>query len=158
MNSADPLAQLHDIIEPEAISQWPLALGWWLLLAIALSALVALLWFWRKKYRQNANKRAALALLDQLAADYQNAPDAQKLIQSLSQLLRRYALSQQPRANVAGLTGTAWLDFLNRYSDTPFEKALISAPYQAKPPLSVDDCHNLLARSHLWIHNLPHFP
>ncbi len=184
--SADPLAQLRDIHLPEAISWWPPALGWWLLLATLL-LLILLAWLSVRHYQRGAIKRAALHELAQLAHRYPDQP--QRLLQQLSQLLRRVALAthQQPRSlsenrrptaekpfwpifvkyeqlfasndekmdskrlplatasilgqapSVAGLSGHAWLEFLDGYADgAPFTQGigqiLSQAPYQKNRP------------------------
>src|SRR5690554_7495111 len=42
----DPLAQLNDIVELDHVSAWPLAWGWWLLLALLLLTLITCaLWY-----------------------------------------------------------------------------------------------------------------
>ncbi len=40
-----------------------------------------------------------------------------ELVRGLSRLLRRFALARFPRTMVAGLTGDAWLGFLDRIPD-----------------------------------------
>ncbi|MCF6218340.1 MAG: DUF4381 domain-containing protein [Gammaproteobacteria bacterium] len=130
--STDPLAQLRDIHLPEAISGWPPAPGWWLLLATLL-LLILLAWLSYRHYQRGAIKRASLRELEQLAHRYPDQP--QQLLQQLSQLLRRAALATQPQDGVAGLSGHAWLAFLDDFSDgKPFTQGigqvLSQAPYQ----------------------------
>lgn len=111
MNPApDPLLGLRDIHLPEAISFWPLAPGWWLLLA-ALVALAALS-VWQIRRRRASVRRAALVELDALQAGYQREGDAIALAQRLSSLLRRVALVRFDRKAVAPLHGQAWGRFL----------------------------------------------
>ena len=55
--------QLHDIHVPEQISNFPIAPGWWLLLALLLTCA---LWFYKKRkqgIRDNASKKQALTVL-----------------------------------------------------------------------------------------------
>ncbi len=134
--SADPLAQLRDIHLPEAISGWPPALGWWLLLATLL-LLILLAWLSVRRYQRGALKRAALHELEQLAQRYPDQP--QPLLQQLSQLLRRVALATHQPSDVAGLSDHAWLDFLDGFTDgEPFTQGigqvLSQAPYQKETP------------------------
>ncbi|MDX1345236.1 MAG: DUF4381 domain-containing protein [Sedimenticolaceae bacterium] len=109
----DPVAeslQLRDIHLPPPPDFWPPAPGWWFVAAI-LVLLVAWILFllWRRARLQRAQRRL-LALLDEL--DLTGKHEPRKLAQ-LSILLRRIALMHYPRTEVAGLTGEAWLRFLD---------------------------------------------
>lgn len=127
---ADPLAQLHDIHLPPPVGWWPPAIGWWLLLGLILLATIAI-WWWLRHWRSQAFRREALRELQQL----RQTSDALARITALSILLRRTALAIAPREVVAGLTGLAWLHFLdnsgntNRFSTGP-GKLLLDAPYR----------------------------
>jgi len=66
MNPQDPLANLNPLRQPELISWWPLAPGWWLLLAIVLLGLSALVYFLIRRHRDNAYRRRALQQLQRL--------------------------------------------------------------------------------------------
>ncbi|WP_425400780.1 DUF4381 domain-containing protein [Aeoliella sp.] len=101
--SNDPasLDRLHDIVEPPPVSWWPLAPGWYGLLAIA-AVLVA--WWGIRRWRQwraNAYRRAALGELK-----------SAKTPAEISELLRRTALAVAPRSEVASLTGERWPEWL----------------------------------------------
>jgi len=155
MNATDPLAQLHDIILPEPISTLPIAIGWWILLFLSISLIIGAVWYYRQQRQRNAGKRAALKLLDQISHQYKQQTDPKHLLNALSQLLRRTAIAYFPKNKVAGLTGKAWLNFLNQHSETPFDHNLIQAPYQTDIKLSPDDCQNLIARTRRWIQTTP---
>ena len=58
-------------------------------------------------------------------------------------LIRRTCLARYPRADVAGLTGEAWLAFLDetgrtREFSTGAGRVLVSAPYQNRADTDVD--------------------
>ncbi len=110
----DPLAGLRDWHLPEPISWWPPAPGWWLLaVAGVIGVLLLVHWLWRR-YRRAAVARTArreLASLERALATTQG--DARSYIADLSRLLRRLALVRYPREQVAGLSGRAWLEFLD---------------------------------------------
>ncbi|MGB5739133.1 MAG: DUF4381 domain-containing protein [Woeseia sp.] len=112
MNPAEiPLRDLH---LPDPVSWWPLAPGWWLLLAIALAGL---LWLASRAYRdwqRGRARRLALRELDRLAAAHAADGNVAQLAKSLSALLRRAMLAYAPRVEVARLTGDAWLNWLDR--------------------------------------------
>ncbi len=127
-----PLRGLHF---PEAISWWPLAPGWWLLLAILVVALVLLLRSWWRRRARAAARRHALKELDRATLAYAEHRNAARLGIEVSELLRRTMLAYAPRADVAGLTGDAWLAWLDR--DLPVSRfregagrELIDLPYR----------------------------
>ena len=70
MNPQDPLAQLQPLREPELISWWPLAPGWWLLCGLLFLLLLSLTWWLLRRYRANAYRRQALRQLDQLQESF----------------------------------------------------------------------------------------
>jgi len=136
---------LRDIHLPEPISWWPLAPGWWILLGLICLLILAifLLRRWLIKKRKMP-KRIALRQLDKLQQDYQQNP--QKLVRELSILLRRFFISTHPRAQVASLTGEAWLQFLDQQLGKPQftqgeGRCLIEEPY--KPQVKIES-ENLL--------------
>ncbi len=122
---------------------WPLAPGWWLLIGLALGGLGYLVWRAFKTFRRNAPRRTALSQLRILQAEYAGSGDAVSLGIRLSDLLRRAMLAYAARDEVAGLTGTSWLEWLDQglpnkaFSDGP-GRYLDSLPYK-KPDQNTDD-------------------
>lgn len=109
MNDASTtLDRLHDLVLPPAVPWWPLAPGWYLVLALALVvAAWGALRVW-KHWQLNAYRREAmreLALLESSAA--------------IAELLRRSALAIAPRTEIAEKTGSAWLDWLTAQFPEP---------------------------------------
>ena len=131
---------VRDLHLPEAISFWPPALGWWLL-AILLLALIGLSYWLYKRWSSKAAVKAAQKLLAAIQNDTM-LDNAQK-IRELSGLLRRVAISIYPPAQAAGLTGEAWLAFLDstlpggRFAGGT-GRCLIDAPYRKTPPDDLD--------------------
>ena len=126
---------LRDLHLPEMTGWWPLASGWWFLIALAGCGLLYLLWRAFKKYQHNAARRSALSQLRYLKAEYAWKGDAVSLGLQLSELLRRAMLAYAPRDEVAGLTGPSWLEWLDRgLSDKAFSEGpgrnIESLPYQ----------------------------
>lgn len=102
---------LRDVHLPEAISWWPLAIGWW----ITLLVIPMLLWISFLIYKRLTRKTAvktAKKLLADLKQD-KTKIDTQKL-QEISALIRRVAISVAPREECASLTGQAWLEYLDK--------------------------------------------
>ena len=130
--TALPLRDLH---LPDPVGWWPLAPGWWALIALAAVVLVWLLLKYRQQRRRSAARRYALKQLKRHADAYMKHRNAVLLGAQLSELLRRTMLAYAPRSNVAGLTGEAWLAFLDRDLDRPhFQdgdgRPLIEWPYR----------------------------
>mgnify|MGYP003664734591 CR=1 FL=1 len=127
------LEQLRDLQLPDAIGLWPPAPGWWLLIWLGLKLY---------RYRQrNRYRRQALQELARLGQSDLKQQQPQQWLQQLNQLLRRAALAAYPAAQVAPLSGTAWVEFL--YSSSrlegfrqPLGCSLASGPYQ--PKIAVD--------------------
>lgn len=148
----EPLS-LRDIHLPDPISWWPPAIGWWLLLALAILIVVGLVWLIRR-WRRVTPIKLALRELDALATDSTASPADQ--LRRLSMLLRRVALSLYPRHEVAGLTGEDWLRWLDHTLSEPrfsqgAGRALIDAPYRPTPPEAIDD---LVALTRDWLRTL----
>ncbi len=146
----DPLAQLHDIILPPAPGLWPLAWGWWVLLALAATVLATGIWLWRRHRQRHAYRQAALAELAQLRETHRQSPDAARYLQSLAVLLRRAAIAAQPRHFPRDIQGEAWLAWLDAqcpaaapgFSQGP-GRILLTGPYQANPQTDIDALDHL---------------
>lgn len=151
MNSADNLlTQLKDIHLPPAPSIWPLAPGWYALIGIIITGLMIVGVIKYKVYRANRYRKQALKELQQIEA---NLTDTAHTVESLAILLKRTALVAYPQESVAGLTGEAWLSFLDKKGNTQgftqgVGRLLISAAYQEKPIVQINDLINLCR---LWL-------
>lgn len=157
MNQTDPLSQLRDIHLPDPVGLWPLAWGWWVLLALLAAALVAGFLYWRRHQRQRLYREQAKAELELAYRDYRENGDTALYLQRLSQILRRAALTAFPRQQVASLKGEAWLEFLDQSlpgTETPFTqgegRVLALGPYQPKPEADVKALHRMATD---WIEN-----
>jgi hypothetical protein len=112
---------LRDLHLPAFIGGWPLAPGWWVIVAALLLCIAYLLRESLRNWRHNAPRRLALRELARVRSDYDSGVDIVTLGQELSELLRRAMLAYAPRNEVAGLTGDAWLHWLDRGLDeNPF--------------------------------------
>lgn len=133
---------LRDLHLPDPVGWWPLAPGWWVLIALAVAGIVYLLYRQYRRWRHNRLRRIALAELSRVYNNYRQGTDALTLAKDISELLRRAMLAYSPRAEVAGLTGEQWLAWLDRgLDDQPFTtgvgRKIESLPYQR--PESIDD-------------------
>ena len=155
-NVPNPLQELRDVHLPDPISWWPPAFGWWMVIVglIIVGGLVV----WARAYRKRTRpRRMALAQLQHVKQQYSVNADDQWAITQVSHLLRRYALALFSRSRVAGLSGQAWLQFLDKTGQTnQFSKgpgqSLQSGPYQSHGLTSAAD---LLPLAERWIHQVP---
>jgi Domain of unknown function (DUF4381) len=126
---------LRDLHLPEAIGWWPLAPGWWLVLALCATGIVLLIRRYLRARSGAAARRHALRRLAQLTADFESHRDAVAFSSGLSRLLRRTMLAYAPRQDVAGLTGNDWLVWLDQDLDRPLfqggaGRKLLELPYR----------------------------
>lgn len=113
----NPAASLLEALRPihaaPSPQLWPPAPGWWLLLVLLLAVLLAAtIWVWRS-YRQYRFKCQVLHEIDQVANCYSD-DNAVCFLTEIGVLLRRIALRRHPTEQVASLTGSDWLLFLDR--------------------------------------------
>lgn len=155
MPSADPLAQLNDIVLPSAISWWPLAFGWWLLIFLVIGAATLAAFFWRRKQKREAYRRLSLLELENILARYHQQPSSATYLQQLSILLRRAAMMAQPDLFPVDIKGEAWLQWLDEYCpaaknefSTGVGRALLTGPYEANPTIDAEALHAL---TRLWL-------
>jgi len=131
---------LKDIHLPEAITWWPFAIGWWVLIVVIIAAIYGCYLLYKRFTRHTATKDATLVLqgIKQHAND-----DVLRTIKELSACLRRVAISLDSREEAASLVGDAWLAYLDNSMDgEPFKtgigRLLVDAPYQRSATKAVD--------------------
>jgi hypothetical protein len=140
---------LRDIHAPALPGIWPPAPGWWVLAGVGLVLLGLGLWWLYRRYRQAQRRRR---ILDQLA-DLPGRATGALLAAEVSALLKRVALTRYPRTEIAALTGTPWLELLDRtggggrFARGP-GRVLAEGPYAPAPDFDADA---LLALAGDWI-------
>lgn len=152
----DALDTLRDIHLPAPPAPWPVP-DW--LPAAGVLALVLALLYARRLWRRRA-QRAALRELDRLAAAHARDNDAARLAGGVSRLLRHYAMARFPQDGVAGLTGTAWLRFLDAHGGNGAfcdgdGSALESIPYRANNEMDAAQVAALLTLARSWLEANP---
>lgn len=123
----DP-TQLVDIQLPDAISLWPIAPGWWLLLGLIGIFLILIIYLIKRKPTIPAPtskelKSEAMIELNSIKENYKSHQlshsdeefnrHTHETVRQLSIFLRRYALSLYQRDDVASLTDEQWLILLD---------------------------------------------
>lgn len=145
----NPLSQLRDIHMPADIGWWPLAIGWMILMVIGLLIISFGLYWIIRRWISHRAKREMLNMLNQLQRQYTHEKNATVIARELSVLLKRAALSQFPREEVAGLQSEAWLLFLDKTGDTTafsqgIGRVLVTAPYQDQAEFAVPELFEII--------------
>ncbi|MGL5742299.1 MAG: DUF4381 domain-containing protein [Legionella sp.] len=152
MANADPLVQLKDIHIPAPIGWWPLAPGWYAVIALVLLLAIICAYHLYNKYRHALAKKQALVLLTHYQKDHEKELNVALTSARISELLRRVALAYYPREQVASLHGEEWLKFLNDTGkEVDFNAVngmLLDAPFKTGETM---DLNPLFHTAHLWI-------
>lgn len=142
------LPELRDIHLPDGVSPFPVAYGWWLILAgIILGVLAVQFILYLRRYSKS---RYALKLLRNIST-----LNAVYAAQQMSEILRRICVFKYKDAAI--LAGQDWIDFLNKHSKEkiqgPLAELLVNAPYipEEKSSYSSDDAEKLRNFCQNWI-------
>lgn len=146
---------LRDIHLPDAISWWPPAPGWWLLIAVGIGAVAFALW---QRHRQRTH-RAALAALERITRELDAGADPVECLQQMSVVLRRFAISSAPSdaaRRVPGMIGSRWLEYLDACGgDRAFREGpgrlLLDAPYAPAGALRRDEALEIGRLLETWV-------
>lgn len=159
--SAAQTLELRDIQLPDPVAWWPLAPGWWLLLAVIIVLLViALISFGRYRNRRHWRrlKSDIRSEIDVIRQRFGDSQDPIALARSLSILMRRASISYFPEQDIAGLIGERWLEWLDSTgvnSDASFNsetgRVLLSAPYMPDDSAVHYDADTLLSLCESWL-------
>ena len=151
------LDKLQEISLPQPVAWTPQTVGWYVLAALAALGLLWLVRAMVRRWAANRYRRAALAELAGIQSQLGGEAGPANALAEIPALLKRTALAVFPRADVAGLSGEAWLGFLDASAgSTDFSsgpgRLLADLPYSpaaASPP--ADDVRKLIAVSRRWI-------
>lgn len=109
------LDRVHDVVVPAPVPWWPPAPGWYWVLGLAAVLAIAGIIRASIRWQRNAYRREALAEWARGHALLLAEPSRRaEALRHFAELLKRTALSAFPRREVASLTGSGWLAFLNR--------------------------------------------
>lgn len=139
--------QLRDVQTPEAVSWWPLAIGWWLVAAIVISLIIFSIIKLVKHRQRNAYKKLAVAELNQHFSDWQESQNNNAYLQAANAVLKRSCsyFNSQLNTPTASLSGRSWVVYLNAHCKTKFsnntENALSYELYKENPTSDIDNVH-----------------
>ena len=155
------VAQLRDIHGPDPVGWWPVAPGWWVVLASIL-VLFWLRWVLRRRrargwrdWRHDAGSR-----LRGLSKEVSKR-NAKAVVGELSELLRRIAIVRFGRDACAGLAGQEWLAWLKQHDPAGFDwtihgQVLLDLPYApASTEVSRQDLMRLVKAVRRWVRSAP---
>jgi len=132
------MRELQQIQVTEQISMYPLALGYWLLLLLVCFVLLYFAW----RYYDNRYRRIQIAKMQVI---YQNRKDDIAYITAMNQILRQVAIYISGRNQVANLTQSNWLHYLQSKcnSDAPkdFDIAVSKSIYDKKFNGNIEAVH-----------------
>jgi len=130
------MEELRDIEGLDRISSWPLALGWWLVIAFVIALLiVAAVFFYRRYLYRKSWQYNSFRKLQVLEAELGSA-EQKKILQDLCEELKLIAMSTKTREVCAGLTGKAWLQWLQDHDPHSFDwqkQGALLVEYQYRP-------------------------
>jgi len=162
MEAEDPLSQLADIHLPAAVTFWPPAPGWWVLVALVLLALALL---GRRQLQLLLVRRRLATALRELSfvhAAWKEQQDQDiagrnaaglALLYGFNAILKRVALATSTDPLIPRLIGPAWLQFLDSFDgrtdfSTGVGRVLADGTYRPVFDADVDGLHALCRR---WI-------
>jgi len=136
----NPLEQLADINTPNTVAWWPLAWGYWLVMALVICVIAGLIYAYIKYRQQRIIKKEALKSIAKLAL--QDPYYAHKAQVILKRTCSHYFAAQCP----AQLSSSAWLAFLEQHyrgkspeNITLFVKHIHRSLYQAQDVAQISD-------------------
>ncbi|MFT5706639.1 MAG: hypothetical protein ACI9ES_000926 [Oceanospirillaceae bacterium] len=152
----DALANLQEIHLPDAVSLWPSAPGWWVLLLSIVIAIYVLQKLLINLIRKNSYRRLAVKHLMLIEKNYQSHKKDQQLLTEINQLLKSVAIRHFPQWQCASFSEKKWQAFLTatlpaakrQPSDLFVE---LSCIYQREVNLSEAQCLALIQSTQLWL-------
>lgn len=133
--AGSPLDALKDIHYPDAITWWPLAMGWWFVIITTVLVLAISIWAFVKWMKKRAYRKAALSELALLDSAKLSNPD---YLQAIAALVRKTAISAHIR-NARHLQGADWQELLALSMPKQQAHLIAIGRYLPQPSFSQDD-------------------
>ena len=146
MQPENPLSALKDIHLPTAGGWWPPAVGWWIVGVTLIVLLVILIAFAARHWKKGKARRQVIASLKKVNVGQSSSA----AIQEMSELIKRFAISEFGREKVSGLYGSDWLEFLSQTGKEKNDflngpgKCLEEGPYRRSPQVDIESLRSVL--------------
>lgn len=152
---------MEELIDIEGLTQignWPLAVGWWVIIvALIISAVfIVALWLQKQHYRASWQYKSHSRLHRmQLQLDH---TDPKVVLRNFSLELRKIAMLATKREACASLTGKPWLEWLQQHDPRGFnwvDNGAILLVEQYKPEAQIDiqmQLIQLIAAAKKWVY------
>lgn len=154
MAKQELLAKLKDVHLPAEVSWWPLAIGWWILIALFIVILIFIAVQKHLKAKKFRLSRLAVSELKII----ENSNEKDWLIQ-LEVLLKRASLAHFPKAKVASLTQDSWISFLQTTGENIWDDQslllLKDSVYQNQDKIPSSHKKIIFSQSEQWLIQLP---
>lgn len=151
------MQQLHDIEGLDVISPWPLAIGWWVVIACGMLVFAGTIWLlWRRLLYLRSWRRDTFRKLNSLEQNLSSHTSGET-VAFLSEYLRRIAVRRFPRKECAGLVGDTWLKWLKQHDPKQFDwvekgKLLIEVPYAPlRSDLPLQQIKEMIQAARYWV-------
>lgn len=148
---------LRDIHLPATIPHWPPALGWWIVIFILVGLFLIVFWLIWTFFRPSLKKEAAKELAA-IEKEFLETSNSIVCLTALSLFLRKVSISIHSQASCpAGLTGEAWLNWLDQKLQRPefsqgAGRLLLTGPYRLE--VNENEVSALLQLCKLWVSRL----
>jgi hypothetical protein len=154
------LREMHDIHGLDAVSAWPLAIGWWLLIILAAVSVIGIFFYSIRRYRylrswQYGSFKILQSIEEELRSGAQR--DLKQILHQLAVEMRRIAMQAYTRETCAGLIGKQWLTWLEQHDPRQFawqSNGQLLINYQYMPQvIEVDDnnIQKLINAAKQWV-------
>lgn len=152
----ESLQNLKDIEGLHSISIWPLAPGWYVAIAIAITTGLFLIKYYRHKKSWQYRLLQEISILQQQS----NQIDGKDIAQQLSLILRSLSINISQREKSAGLAGNRWLTWLEENDPNGFawsKKGEILTEWPYRPKIEKNDLislKELINSSKIWLKSI----
>ena len=137
--------QLRDVHLPDAVSWWPLAWGWWVLIILFMLSVGAALFLIVQKYKKNRYRKLATAELNNVFKTWQNDQQTQIYLHRANDILKRVVLQSEQSSLMTTLSGQTWVEQLNVWAKKPLtqnsQNALAFDCYKESPSSDIKALH-----------------
>lgn len=146
----NPLSQLADIQTPDQVDIWPLAIGYWIAIALSLAVLGGLI-FWILRRRQRfAIQRASLVLISNIDVSDEEAPI------HIHHILKNAISGYFPSLDVKQMHGHHWQNMLlklypQKAKPEPCNSIIDIAKWQYDQRTKLNEAQTLKVHAQIWL-------